>query len=66
MTFASCCSNLNLNEMIEHVLIEDIWQKSMGRTIDESTKAHHFVEYGSLMDVFTPVTFVHTRFRLFM
>ena len=66
MTFVNSCPNLNIDETIEQVLTKGFRRKSIGLTIDELAKAHHSVEYGSLMDVFTPVTFVHTRFRLFM
>ena len=44
MTFANNCPNLNLGETIRQVLIEDIWRKSMGLTIEESREAHHSTE----------------------
>ena len=44
MTFANNCPNLNLDETIGQVLIEDIQQKSIRLTINESTEAHHSIE----------------------
>ena len=43
-TFANSCPKLNLDETIGEVLLEDIRQKSMGLTIDESTEAHNSTE----------------------
>ena len=43
-TFANSCPKLNLDETISQVLTEDIRRKSMGLTIDESTKAHNSTE----------------------
>ena len=43
-TFAIICPKLNLEETIGEVLSEDIWQKSMGITIDELAKAHYSTE----------------------
>ena len=43
-TFANNCPKLNLDETIGQVLTEDIRQKSMGSTIDDSAEAHNLTE----------------------
>ena len=43
-TFATSCSKLNLDELINQVLTEDIWRKSMGLTINDSVEAHNSIE----------------------
>ena len=43
-TFANNCPQLNLDEMTSQVLTEDIRQKSMELTIDESPEAHNSIE----------------------
>ena len=42
--FANNCPKLNLDETIDQVLTKDIWQKSMGITIDDSAEAHNLTE----------------------
>ena len=43
-TFANNCPKLNLDKTICQVLTEDIRQKSMGITIDDSAEAHNSTE----------------------
>ena len=43
-TFANKCPKMNLDETIGQVLTEDIRQKSMGITIDDSVEAHNSTE----------------------
>ena len=43
-TFANSCLKLNFDKTIGQVLTEDIRRKSMGITIDDSTKAHNLNE----------------------